>query len=222
MTLSGTLLAALGAEIPVVPGADEARRWAAEELAKKAYQDAKPGLSQTILNWLGQALQELLAGMGSLPGSTGLLVVLGLALLAVVAAVVIIRPRLNRKKARDAFIFEGSTTQTAAEHRELARSAVERGDLGTALSEQFRAIVRAAEERRISTPSPGRTAAEVAADLRLAFPAHGQDLLRAAEIFNSVRYGRAEPALAQYQELVTTDKALTAAKPAHATEAVAP
>lgn len=215
-------MAALGAEIPVVPGADEARRWAAEELAKKAYQDAKPGLSQTILNWLGQALQQLLDGMGSLPGSTGLLVILGLALLAVVAAVVIIRPRLNRKKAKDAPIFEGSTTQTAAEHRELARSAVERGDLATAVSEQFRAIVRAAEERHISAPAPGRTAAEVAADLRLAFPAHGQDLLRAAEIFNSVRYGHTEPVLPQYQELAATDKALTAAKPAHATEAVAP
>ncbi|WP_104089538.1 DUF4129 domain-containing protein [Arthrobacter sp. GMC3] len=221
MTVSGIVLAALGADVPVTPGADEARRWAAEELAKKAYQDAKPGLAETVLNWLGQTLKELLDGMGSLPGSTGLLVVLGLLLLAIVAAVVIIRPRLNRRKPSDDHIFDGTTTQSGAEHRAMARAAVERGDLEMAISEQFRAIVRAAEERSIITPTPGRTAAEVAADLRLAFPARAPDLWRAAEIFNSVRYGHAHPTLSHYQELVATDAALAAAKPVYAIEVVA-
>jgi len=222
MTLFETLLATQGSDVPVTPGADEARRWAAEELAKKAYQDAKPGLAQTVLDWLGQALKELVGGMGSLPGSTGILVVVGLLLLAIVAAVVVIRPRLNRRKAKDSFVFDGATLQTAAEHRALARSAAGRGDLATAVSEQFRAMVRAAEERGISAPAPGRTAAEVAADLRLAFPAHGHELVRAAEIFNSVRYGDAEPTVSHFQELVATDTALAAARPVHAMDPVAP
>jgi hypothetical protein len=31
--------------VPVVPGADQARQWAEQELSQQAYRDARPGLS---------------------------------------------------------------------------------------------------------------------------------------------------------------------------------
>jgi hypothetical protein len=202
-------------DVPVTPGADEARRWAQEELVKKVYQDAKPGLAQTILGWLKQALGDFLNGMGSVHGDAALLLLVGLALVVAIAAVVIVRPRLNRRRRAARDIFEGAAALTAAQHRELAASAAERGDFGTAVSEQFRAIVRAAEERDVCAPSPGRTAAEVAADLERAFPAHGPALSRAAGTFNEVRYGHAEPLDSMYQELVAVDRGLAASAPVY-------
>ncbi|MGA7206977.1 MAG: DUF4129 domain-containing protein [Specibacter sp.] len=208
-------LAALTFDVPVTPGADEARRWAAEELAKKAYKDAKPGLAGQIVAWLKEAFNEFLNKLGALNGNVGLLVAMGVVVVVAIACVLIIRPRLNRRKSRQAAIFDGPVLLTAAGHRTLARSAVERGDLATAVSEQFRAMVRAAEERAVITPTPGRTAAEVAADLGRAFPLQEKALARATEIFNSVRYGHADPTLALYEELLATDNALAAAKPVY-------
>ncbi len=211
-----TPAAALALDVPVTPAADEARRWAAEELAKKAYQDAKPGLGEQILAWLQGALSDFLDGLGSLGGNTGLLVALGVVVLAIAASVIVVRPRLNRRRTQQSVVFSGPAILSAVQHRDRARSAVERGDLAAAVTEAFRAIVRAGEERGATSPSPGRTAAEVAGELRQAFPAHGQALLRAAELFNAVRYGHAVPDRAMYQELVATDSAVAAAKPAHA------
>ncbi|PYI69273.1 DUF4129 domain-containing protein [Arthrobacter livingstonensis] len=203
-------------DVPVTPGADEARRWAAEELAKKVYQDAKPGLGAQILTWLKDALSDFLNGLGSLGGGTGLLVAVGVVVLAIIAAVIVIRPRLNRRQAQNPAVFDGPATLSAGQHRDLARSAVERGDLATAVAEQFRAVVRAGEERGATSPSPGRTAAEVAGELLRAFPAHGPALLRAAELFNAVRYGHADPERAMFEELVATDNAVSAARPVYA------
>lgn len=212
---------ALTIDVPVTPGADEARRWAAEELAKKAYQDAKPGLAEQLVDWLKQAFNEFLNNLGAMNGNVGLLVAVGVVVVAIIACVLILRPRLNRRNTRQAAIFDGPVQLTAAEHRTLARSAVERGELATAVTEQFRAMVRAAEERAVSAPAPGRTAAEVAQDMGRAFPAHAQALARAAEIFNSVRYGHTDPTVAMYEELLATETAVAAAKPVYADGLVA-
>ncbi|ALE06679.1 hypothetical protein AL755_16450 [Arthrobacter sp. ERGS1:01] len=222
MLALAALPGALGFDVPVTPGADEARRWAAEELAKAVYQNAKPGLAEQFIAWVKKALAGFLDGMGSLNANAGLLVVIGILLVAVIAAVAVVRPRLNRKRARDAAVFAGPSVLTAGQHRSLARAAAAAGDLDTAVSEQFRALVRAGEERDVVSPAPGRTAAEVAAELQRAFPAHGQALLRAADIFNAVRYGHAKASQSLLAELVATDRAISAAKPVYADELVAP
>lgn len=207
-------------DVPVIPGADDARRWAAEELAKKAYQDARPGLGAQLLTWLKKAVTDFLHGLGSLGGNTGLLVALCVVVLAVAAAVIVVRPRLNRRAAQRAEVFDGPATLSAGQHRDLARSAVERGDLATAVTEQFRAIVRSGEQRGATSPAPGRTAAEIAGELQRAFPGHGPALLRAAGLFNTVRYGHTEPTRAMYDQLAATDKAVAATKPAFADSSI--
>jgi len=210
-----TLAAAAPRDVPVIPGADEARRWAAEELARTVYQDAKPGLGAQVLSWLKHAIADFLNGLGSLGGTTGLLVAVCVLVLAIIAAVLLVRPRLNRRAAQGPAVFDGPAALSAGRHRELARAAVERGDLATAVLEQFRAIVRAGEERGAASAAPGLTAVEMAGGLQLAFPHHGPALARAAELFNAVRYGHAEPSRAMYNELTATDAAVAATRPLH-------
>lgn len=209
--------AALRADgVPVVPDADEARRWANEELAQKAYQDAKPGLAELVVDFLKRALDDFLSALNVANGGIGLGIVVGLAVIAILVIVLILRPALNRKKATTAPVFEGEQFLSSAQHSKLAKAAAQAGDFGTAVSEQFRALVRAGEERDISVMAPGRTAVEVATELQLAFPAHVPALRHAAELFNAVRYGQVPPTHAMYAELVATDSALAATKAVYA------
>ncbi len=215
--ITATILAALRpADVPVVPGSDEARRWAQEELSKKVYQDAKPGWTDELFAMLKKAFMELLGKMGMADANVGLAVVVALVLIAVVVIVLVVRPRLNRKKAALAPVFDDTTVLSASHHRELARAAAASGDYGTAVNEQFRAMVRAAEERDVSAPALGLTATEIVGVLDRAFPSHRAALDRSAELFNAVRYGRVPPAASMYQELLAADSSLAATTPVYA------
>jgi hypothetical protein len=209
---SGRLLA----DVPVTPGADEARRWALRELSKKVYQDARPGLGQTVWDWIVNTFTAFLAGLKSLGSNTGVLILLGIAVLVVVAAVVVIRPRLNRRATNPEAVFDADTTLTAAAHRALAAAAARDGDLATAVMERFRGMVRAGEERDVVPAAPGRTAEEVASALGRAFPGHATQLRRAAGTFNTVRYGHGQATQAMADDLEATDAAVAAATPVHA------
>lgn len=204
------------AEIPLVPDGDQARQWAQNELAQKVYQDAKPGWAEQLVDLLKKALEELLASLGAADGRTGLVIAIGAALLAIAAIIFIVRPRLNRRKFAAATVFEDHPVMTAAQHRALARAAAVGGDIHTALSEQFRAIVRAAEERAVIVPALGRTAFEISAELEQAFPSHRRALHRGADQFNAVRYGHTAPTLAMFDELKATDEAVAATSPVYA------
>ena len=197
----------------MVPGADEARQWAQDELAQKVYQDAKPGFADQVLALLKQALDELLNSIGVADGRTGLAIAAGVVLLAIVAIIFIVRPQLNRRKSAAAVLFENEQVMTAAQHRSRARAAALEEDFSTAFGEQFRAIVRAAEERDVIVPALGRTANEIAAELEQAFPSHRSGLHHGAELFNAVRYGRVQPTSAMFAELVETDQAVAATSP---------
>ena len=204
------------ADVPVVPGADEARRWAQEELSRKIYQDAKPGWTDELFAMLKKAFQELLGKMGMADASVGLSVAVALVLVAVVVIILVVRPRLNRKRAATSAVFDSETALSAAHHRSLARAAAASGDFGTAVNEQFRALVRAAEERDVSVPALGLTATEIVGVLDRAFPSHRAALDRSAELFNAVRYGKVPPTSSMYQELLATDSALAATTPVYA------
>ena len=222
LTLLTSLPGRLPAEVPLVPDADEARRWAQEELAHKVYQDAKPGLAEQIAALVRSAFDEFLNNVGSPSGSIALAIAIGALLLAIVAVVFIIRPRLNRTVAADQDVFAGKLQLSAEQHRALARAAAASEDFHTAISEQFRAMARAAEERDVSLPALGRTALEIAVELQRAFPAQGQALLTSAEIFNAVRYGHLTATAAMFEELVLTDRAVAASKPLYTDEPAAP
>ncbi len=216
LTLFGVPLHA--AEVPLVPGSDEARQWAQDELARKVYQDAKPGFAQQILALLKKAWDELLHSVGAVDGTAGLAIAIGVALLAIAVIIFFVRPQLNRRKSAAAAVFENAHVMTAAQHRKLAQAASHAGDFGTALSEQFRAIVRAAEERDVIIPALGRTAVEITADLGQAFPTHKVALHHGAELFNAVRYGQVPPTSAMFAELVDTDQAVAATSPRYGEE----
>lgn len=208
-----TARAMFPAEVPVAPGADEARRWAQDELAREVYEDAKPGWAEQLGNLILQALAELLDSVGVAPAHTGLVLVGSLVVVAALIIVLVLRPKLNRKKQSLAAVFAESLALSSAEHRSRARLAAAANDHYTAVTEQFRAMVRAAEERGVNTPAPGRTAAEIAAELERAFPGHAGELHRSAELFNAARYGQQPPTAGMFEELRAVDDALARATP---------
>jgi hypothetical protein len=205
---------ALGFDAPVTPGPDEARELLIRELAKQPYQDAKPGLLEGLLRGFLQWVQDVVSSLQGLDANTGTLVV-GLAVLLLIAAMIwIVKPRLDRRRRREAEVFGAGSARTADEHRALAAAAAARGDWNAAVTEQFRALVRAAEQRTVLEAEPGRTADEVAGRLRPAFPGHTDGLRRAAALFDAVRYGNVPADRDGYRAVQQLDTALAAASPA--------
>lgn len=197
---------------PLVPGRDEASRWAAEELAGPPYRDARPG-------WLEEAWRQFVDWLRSLDGSAGaggsnivpLLLVTALILIAV--AVIAVRPRRNARRRDERDVFDAEALLSPAAHRQRAAAAAARGDWQAAVVEQFRALARAAEDRAVLEPLPGRTADEVAGQLGQAFAVHAGELDQAARTFDAVRYGRAGAGARDYSDLARLDAALEALKP---------
>lgn len=218
MVLAATAQALIGAEVPVTPGADEARRWAQDELSGKVYQDAKPGWSEIVFDWLRKALADFLGTVGVAPAYTGLVIVGAVVLVAIIVIIAIVRPRLNKRKRQSAEVFPPMVSRTAQEYRALAQAAAASGDFATAISEQFRAMVRAAEERDIIALAPGRTALEASHDVARSFPQHARGLQSGAELFNAVRYGHVAADAAMFEELLSTDSAIMASAARYETE----
>ncbi|TLM85626.1 DUF4129 domain-containing protein [Pseudarthrobacter sp. NamE2] len=205
----------MSAEPPVLPDAEEARRWAAEELAKPEYREAAPSWAQTFwenfLDWLS-SLDGSTGSPGQLPAS-----VIGIAVVLVIAvAVVLARPRLNAAARRPGDVFEPGTSLAAADYRQRAEAAAAAGKWGDAVVERFRALVASAEERVILDPQPGRTADEAARGLSAPFPFAAARLERAAGTFDAVRYGNRAASRGDYQEVAGLDAALDAARPGQA------
>ncbi|MCG2622739.1 DUF4129 domain-containing protein [Arthrobacter sp. I2-34] len=200
-------------DAPVTPGPDEARELLIRELARQPYQDAKPGLLQDLLNRFLQWLEDLLTSLKGLDPNAGTLLI-GLTVLLLIAAMIwIVKPRLDRRRRREAEVFDAAIVRTAAEHRGLAAAAAARGEWNTAVTEQFRALVRACEERTVLEAQPGRTADEAAGQLGPVFPGHADSLRRAAARFDAVRYGNVPADRDGYQRIRELDTALAAAAP---------
>ncbi|MBD1590880.1 DUF4129 domain-containing protein [Arthrobacter sp. S1_S22] len=202
----------MAAEPPVLPGAEEARRWAAEELSQPEYRDAAPGWVETLwenfLDWL-----STLDGSAD-AGSTVPSPVIGLVIAVIIAAAVIIaKPRLNPKARQVKEVFEPEGELVAGDYRQRAETSAAAGRWGDAVVDRFRALVRSAEDRTILDPQPGRTADEVARDLALPFSTEGQRLDRAAGMFDAIRYGNRTADAGDYQAMAGLDDALEALKP---------
>lgn len=201
-------------EPPVLPGREEASRWAAEELAKDPYVAAQP-------SWLDEALANFARWLRSLTGDGtpgadggyGVPLLLLIAAVVITVAIVVVRPRLNARRAPAKEVFDAAPALTPQMHRDRAAAAAARGEWSTAVIEQFRAIVRAAEERTVLDPLPGRTADEVAARLGRAFSAYARDLEDSARTFDAVRYGGAGAAPQDHEALVRLDAALADTAP---------
>ncbi len=212
-------------EVPVLPDRDEARQWALDELAKTVYQEAKPSLLDRIvaavLDWLRSFFEDLQGVNANL----GIVVIVVAVAVLIGLAIWLVKPRLNPAKAMDGEVFDAETPLTSEQHRSAARAAAGKDAFGAAVAEQFRAIVRSAEERAVIDPQPGRTAEEVASRLCRAFPSLAPQLRDAGSTFNGVRYGNSPADQALFDGLVRLDSQLLDTRPVYlgaAAETVAP
>lgn len=204
----------LSMEPPVTPERDEARRWAIEELGKPQYSDARPGwldqLWRDFLDWLSS-----LEGDGTGPGTNFALPgIVAIAVVLIIVAVFVVRPRLNARRAnRTDDIYGADATADADGYRRRASAAANDGDWAAAVVDQFRALVRSAEERDIIDVRAGRTADEASAQLGQVFSTVQPRLGAAALLFDAVRYGEQGATRADYESTRGLDAELLTMKP---------
>jgi hypothetical protein len=176
-----------GSEVPLQPSRNQAREWAIEELSRREYQEARPSLISRFLIWLWEHVNGW-QGPHSPAASVGAVIAL-----AVFALVVIWAVRRSGGLYRNARRQVGDAMEgrplIAAEHYGAADRAAAAGDWNTAVVERFRGIIRELEERTILNPRSGRTADEIAAEAARAVPALDRQFVRAARVFDDVRYG---------------------------------
>jgi|SRR5690625_211516 len=200
---------------PLLPDSDEAAEWAREELSRSVYSSAP-----SFWEWLWEKFVELLEKITSLGSGLGPAFV-PLIILALVAAVIILAltlsgPIRRRRAASDApgVIWQDDDTRSAAQLREAAHTAATSGDFNLAVIEQFRATVRALEERTLLETTRGMTAMEVAGTAAVAFPQQSEPLHRGANSFNEALYGNHPATHAQYIALRDLERELQDAQPA--------
>lgn len=201
------------AEPPVLPGRDQARRWAEEELAKPEYRDAAPGWLDSVWAEILDWLRSLDGGSG--PDSTVAAPWIGAAIAVLIgAAVILARPRLNAKAKRAIDVFDGGATVGAEAYRGRAAAEATAGNWSAAVVDCFRALVRTAEDRAVFDARPGRTADEVAHELATPFPSEAGRLTDAARTFDGIRYGNESAGQADYAAVRALDIALRSLMPA--------
>ncbi|MDQ0030221.1 DUF4129 domain-containing protein [Arthrobacter bambusae] len=199
-------------EPPVDPDRGEAQRWAVEELSKRQYASARPSWIDQVWNQFIDWLRSL--NGGSITGPNFSLPLIGaLAVVLIVAAVILVRPRLNARKKTSAEVFDGEATVDADGFRARASAAASREDWPSAVVEQFRAVVRSAEDRAVIDIQAGRTADEAAAQIGRAFGSARSRLEEAARIFDGVKYGKATATASDHAAVLALDSDLSAMKP---------
>ena len=177
----------VAADAPATPGAQEAREAAEAELAKPVYHPV-PDLLDRLWRWLVEHFDPTSAIPGIPPLLSGLIVLLVLVTCVVLLVVLLRRFKLVGRSRRDA----GRLFDDERDARALARAAdaaAERGDWDAAVVERFRAIIRSLDERGLIEDYPGMTAHEAAVLGSSALEALGEELTRAAALFDAVRYG---------------------------------
>ena len=216
MSLFSAVVGTIVAEVPVEPGADEARDWLVNELGKPPYQAARPTwfdrLSQGIGDWLDSLRLPDGSGLG---GLVPLIIVIVVVALIVVAFLVFGRPRLNRRsQVASGALFGADDSRSAAELRASAQRAAAEGDFDLAVEEAFRALARQLTERTIVLTAPGTTAVDFARRAGTAFPDATNELSTCARLFDGVRYLEQRAGRGDYDRVAALDRHLQSARPA--------
>jgi hypothetical protein len=168
------------------PAPVQARSWLAQELHGSDYQS--PWLD-SLGRWISALVGRILQGAGHVAGLSGAITVL--IALAVIALLVWVLPKVRRERVvatTDGAVLD-DVTITPAHYRDLAAQARRDGRFDDAVLDGFRAIAKDMSDRGVLDDAPGRTAHEVALALTSPFPDHADRLVRAADLFDSVRYG---------------------------------
>ena len=206
---------ALPRDVPVVPDADTARRWASDELDNPAYHRGQ-SLLDRIVEWVMDLVSRIFstgAGEGADPRLVGAAFVFVILVVALIALWIAGPVRRARRTAQERLVFDAADARTAEQMRTDSAAAAGRLDWHAAVLERFRAIVRSLEERALLEERAGRTAHEVALDAGLALPELRDGLLEASTVFDEVCYGDAEGSEPEYRALVELDGALATSRP---------
>ena len=207
-----TILTTITGQVPVVPDAETARRWASDELALPIYHRGKSLLTR-VVDWFMSLFDGAQgSGLGLPPGLVGALVVVVVLAVAGVAFWLTGPVRLARRAAGSVVVL-GDDTRTAAQLRAAADASAARGDWPAAVLDRFRAIVRSLEERTLLDEWPGRTAHEAAEAAAARLPSQATGLRRAARTFDEICYGKATVGPPTDAWLRTLDTELLATRP---------
>ncbi len=181
------------ADAPLDPSREQARGWAVDELSRREYQQARPGIVERLASWLEDRLRDLVGSLEGIdsPGSAiGAAVVLAIVLGLIWFAVWRFGgPGSSGTRRHPESVFSDAVVVSADEHRAAARRAERDGDWRQAVLEHFRALVRELEETTVLAPRPGRTADEAAAEAALVVPEQAESLTTASRTFDEIRYG---------------------------------
>lgn len=198
------------------PDRDEARRLLEEELRHPDYHRSEP-IIQRILNWFLERLDSLI---GFLPGSNALAQVLLFIVVVLVAVAIVFalrgRWRHNRLRTKSGTgsVFD-DPSMTSAEYRARAAAAMAAQHWSAAVLDSYRAIAARADERALLDEVPGRTAHEIALALEPIFPDHADQIARAGDLFDAVRYGDLAASQDQARWLVDLEVTLEKSRPVH-------
>ncbi|MGZ0711414.1 DUF4129 domain-containing protein (plasmid) [Coraliomargarita sp. W4R53] len=209
---------------PLTPDGDEAREWAERELSKPLYDIAQP----TPLDRVAQAVGDFIGNLlnPQVPGELGPVV-------AIVAAIVVIlliagafaiwgAPRaVRRGRNQTPVLFGESDDRSAAELRASAEAQARAGEWNEAIVLRFRAVARGCVERGVVNAPPGATVHAFARAAARVFPVCADLLEVSADTFDDVRYLRRDGTAALYRQIVDTDEAVSAARPATLTSTLA-
>lgn len=192
------------------PTPPQARTWLRQELRGPDYQS--PWLD-SIGRWITDQLNNLLDGARHLAGLSPLITVL--IALVVIALLVWVLPRVSRERvvAVSGEAVLGDETITARRYRDLAAEACRDGRYDDAVLDGFRAIAKDMSDRALLNDAPGRTAHEVSMALASPFPGHIDRLARAADLFDSVRYGHRHASAYQADQIHALDAELATTRP---------
>jgi Domain of unknown function (DUF4129) len=192
------------------PTPAQARTWLSQELRSPDYQS--PWID-SISRWITDQMRNLLDGARHLAGLSPLITVL--IALVVIALLVWVLPKVRSERvvvvSDDAVLND--ETITARRYRDLAAEALRDGRYDDAVLDGFRAIAKDMSDRSVLNDAPGRTAHEVSMALASPFPDQADRLARAADLFDSVRYGHRRASAHQAGQIQHLDAELTTTRP---------
>ncbi|WP_084100929.1 DUF4129 domain-containing protein [Demequina sp. NBRC 110051] len=198
--------------IPVDPEADEARRWAVEELSKSEYRTEPATWMARLGDWL-RGLFEGFDGFGTGLGPAGtiLIMVVAAALIGLVVWLAVGPVRRSRRARTGTGVLDDDRRSVSEMERAAERAAAS-GDWDTAVCEIYRASVRMLDDRGVVAISDGMTADEAARAIAAGVPSVGRAIDATARDFDVARYGRGGLPESSWQRARDTHTALGRAR----------
>jgi hypothetical protein len=194
------------------PTPPEGRDWLTEELQGPDYQSS---WLESAIRALVEQLRDLFDGADQLLNNVLSPVITVLVALLVIGLMAWAIPRVRRESVArpDGAVIEDPRT-TSRMYRDLAAEALREGRYDDAVLNGFRAIAKDTSDRTLLDDAPGRTAHEVSLALAPRFPDHAHGLARAADLFDSVRYGHRRSTQEQALYVQQLDMELVRSRPA--------